>query len=113
MKTINDVYGHDAGDTALKAVAGILRENCGEEDFIMRYGGDEFVIIAVGTAPHLRERILASAEAWNEKSGMPFRLGMSIGLVHAGRKTKRTLDECIREADALMYKIKAERKVGR
>ncbi len=113
MKQINDTWGHEAGDAALQAVARILRENCGEEAFIMRYGGDEFVMIAVGTDTGLKERILASAEKWNESSGMPFRLGMSIGCVHAAKKTKRSLEECIKEADSQMYKIKTERKVGR
>ena len=113
MKQINDTWGHEAGDAALQAVARILRENCGEEAFIMRYGGDEFVMIAVGTDTGLKERILASAEKWNESSGMPFRLGMSIGRVHATKKTKRSLEECIKEADSQMYEIKTERKVGR
>ena len=113
MKLINDTWGHEAGDTALQSVARILRDNCGEEDFIMRYGGDEFVVIAVGTDADLRERILASAEEWNKSSGMPFRLGMSIGLVLATKKTKRSLEECIKEADSQMYEIKTERKVGR
>lgn len=113
MKLINDTWGHEAGDTALCAVAKVLRDNCGDEDFIMRYGGDEFVVIAVGTNTGLKENILAAAEAWNETSGQPFRLGLSVGVVLCTKKDKRTLDECIREADALMYEIKTERKVGR
>ena len=113
MKDINDKWGHDAGDDALRAVARILRENCGEEDFIMRYGGDEFVVIASGTAEDLKKRILAAADEWNASSGRPFALGMSIGRSVAARNPKRSLDECIREADARMYEIKAARKVGR
>ena len=113
MKDINDKFGHDAGDDALRAVARILRENCGEEDFIMRYGGDEFVVIASGTAEDLKKRILAAADEWNASSGRPFALGMSIGRSVAARNPKRSLDECIREADARMYEIKAARKVGR
>ena len=113
MKLINDTWGHGSGDEALRAVAQILRENCGEEDFIMRYGGDEFVVIAVGTHTDLRERILDSAAAWNETSGKPYLLGLSVGCVRITKKEKRTLDECIREADSIMYRIKTERKVGR
>lgn len=113
MKMINDKYGHDAGDAALKAVSRILRDNCSEDDFIMRYGGDEFVVIAGGDRPDLKERILAAADAYNASSGMPFTLDFSIGTVLAWKNQKRPLDECVREADALMYEIKTERKVGR
>ena len=63
MKEINDTYGHEAGDTALCAVAQILQDSCGDEDFIMRYGGDEFVVIAVGSNEDLTDQILASADA--------------------------------------------------
>ena len=113
MKEINDTWGHEAGDNALQTVARILRDNCGEEDFIMRYGGDEFVVIAVGTHTALKDRILAAAEEWNTSSGKPYKLGMSIGRVLVTKKDKRSLEECIKEADAQMYKIKTERKVGR
>ena len=113
MKVINDKYGHDAGDAALKAVAEILRSNCDEDDFIMRYGGDEFVVIAGGDQPDLREHILASADEYNASSGMPFTVGMSIGVVISEKKDRRSLDDCVREADALMYDIKTARKVGR
>ena len=113
MKEINDTWGHEAGDTALCAVADILRSNCGEEDFVMRYGGDEFVVIAIGTDSELRDHILAAAEAWNKTSGQPFTLGLSIGVVLATKKAKRSLEDCIKEADTLMYEIKTERNVGR
>ena len=113
MKLINDAWGHEAGDMALCAVAGILRKNCGDEDFIMRFGGDEFVIIAIGTDTELRDRILAAADQWNASSGQSWKLGLSVGVVTAGKKDRRSLDECIKEADALMYEIKTARKVGR
>jgi diguanylate cyclase (GGDEF)-like protein len=113
MKEINDTYGHEAGDTALCAVAQILQDSCGDEDFIMRYGGDEFVVIAVGTNEALTDQILAAADAWNESSGQPFRLGLSIGHIKVTKKEKRSLEDCIREADTLMYEIKTARRVGR
>ncbi len=113
MKAINDEYGHNAGDNALCAVAKILKENCSEEDFIMRYGGDEFVVIASGTRTDLKGRILAAAEEFNTSSGLPWRLGFSIGSILCEKGQKRSLDDCIREADSMMYEIKNERKVGR
>lgn len=113
MKEINDTFSHDAGDTALRAVSEILRSCCSGEDFIMRYGGDEFVVIAGGGEEDLKNRVLAAVEAWNEKSGQSFRLGLSVGVVHAERGSKRSLEDCIREADKLMYGIKTARKVGR
>ena len=66
-----------------------------------------------GDRPDLKERILAAAEVYNRSSGMPFTVDFSIGTVLAKKNQKRPLDECVREADALMYEIKTERKVGR
>ena len=113
MKLINDKYGHDAGDEALKASAAILTECCDPEDFIMRYGGDEFVVIAEIEEEDLKDRILEEAEEYNESSGMQFALNFSIGTVAATEQDRKTMDDCIKEADAIMYGIKTERKAGR
>jgi len=113
MKVINDTFGHDLGDTALRAMARLLKNSCNEDAFIMRYGGDEFVIIAGGDPADLKNRIQAAAEDYNRTSGMPFRLNLSIGSVRFSTKENRSLAECIREADTLMYQIKNQRKVGR
>ncbi len=113
MKLINDQYGHNLGDEALKASAAILTECCDPEDFIMRYGGDEFVVIAGIDEEDLSERILEEAEEYNEKSGMPFKLGFSIGTVSTEASEGKTMDDCIKEADAIMYEVKTERKAGR
>ncbi len=113
MKTINDRNGHNQGDEALKASAAILTECCNPEDFIMRYGGDEFVVIAGIDEEDLAERILTEAEDFNENSGMPFTLGFSIGTVRATASEGKTMDDCIKSADAMMYEVKAARKAGR
>ena len=113
MKLINDKYGHNLGDEALKASAAILTECCSPEDFIMRYGGDEFVVIAGSGEKDLAERILKEAAEYNTTSGMPFTLGFSIGTVRAEASRGKTMDDCIKEADAAMYEVKAGRKAGR
>ena len=113
MKLINDKNSHNMGDEALKAAAKIISECCGPEAFIMRYGGDEFIAIANLSRGNLAGRILAEADVYNRTSGMPFRLGFSIGLVQADKSGKRTMNECIREADDLMYLEKARRKASR
>src|SRR6202012_3805139 len=48
MKQINDLYGHEEGDCALKDTARILRAACREADVVARFGGDEFVVFALG-----------------------------------------------------------------
>ncbi|MCR5010944.1 MAG: GGDEF domain-containing protein [Lachnospiraceae bacterium] len=48
FKKVNDTYGHDAGDAVLKAVADTMREVCGKEAFLTRWGGEEFLLIFAG-----------------------------------------------------------------
>ena len=113
MKSINDLYGHETGDSALKVSARILQRVCSENAFIMRYGGDEFIIIDTGRAGHLSENITAAAKEYNRTSGMPFTLGFSIGVIHTSESDGRSLDDCIKSADSLMYKIKQKKKTSR
>ena len=113
MKSINDRYGHEAGDLALKASARILQRTCSADAFIMRYGGDEFIIIDTGRVRRLDDRILEAADEYNRTSGMPFALGFSIGVTRTDAEERLPMDDCIRKADSRMYKIKQKRKAGR
>ena len=113
MKAINDRFGHESGDAALKATARILQRICSENAFIMRYGGDEFIIIDSGRNPTLCEEIDAAADEYNRTSGIPFVLSLSIGVVRTTNEERKPLDECIRIADSLMYRNKQKKKAAR
>ena len=113
MKSINDRYGHEAGDIALKASARILQRTCSADAFIMRYGGDEFIIIDTGRIRRLNDMILEAADEYNRSSGMPFSLGFSIGVTRTDAQDRLPMDDCIQKADSRMYKVKQKRKAGR
>ena len=110
MKIINDRFGHDVGDEALKRTAKILREVCGEEAFIMRYGGDEFVVITSGHDPGLAARIEREVAASNGKGETPYTLSVTAGSVFSCAEDRKTLEECVKAADTLMYAIKNQKK---
>ena len=112
MKAINDRFGHEAGDSALRITARILEQTCSPDAFIMRYGGDEFVIVDSAGNLRLAEDITAAAEEYNRSSGMPFGLGFSVGVFRTGSGDHIPLDECIRMADTLMYRTKQKKKTA-
>ena len=59
LKSINDAYGHPAGDQAIRAISAVIRNTCRQTDVPCRYGGDEFAVILPETS---REHALAFAE---------------------------------------------------
>lgn len=110
MKSINDRFGHETGDAALKIASRILRETCSEKAFIMRYGGDEFIVIDTGRNDHLAADLEAAAAAYNRDSGMPFTISFSAGSVFTDAAERRPVDECIQAADSMMYQTKQKKK---
>ncbi|MER1994490.1 MAG: GGDEF domain-containing protein, partial [Eubacteriales bacterium] len=112
MKSINDRFGHETGDAALKISARILQRTCSADAFIMRYGGDEFIIIDTGRIRRLDDQIMEAADDYNRSSGMPFTLSFSIGVVRTDTEKRALMDDCIKAADSLMYKIKQKKKAG-
>ncbi len=110
MKSINDRYGHETGDAALKISARILQNTCSSDAFIMRYGGDEFIIIDTGRIRHLDDQITNAAKEYNRTSGMPFTVSFSIGSVSTDTTERLPMDDCIRRADSRMYRIKQKKK---
>ena len=113
MKTINDKHGHEMGDQALKDTAGLLQAVCSEKAFIMRYGGDEFILIDTGRDESLPERIQAAFREHNKTAGRPYELGLSLGVIRSDAAERRPIDDCIKAADSLMYEIKEKKKSSR
>ena len=64
FKRFNDIHGHEAGDNALKIVAGILQNQFRESDIVCRYGGEEFVVVMPGaTSEAARDKANQLCEA--------------------------------------------------
>ena len=110
MKQINDQYGHEIGDCAIRASAEVLRRVCHPDDFLMRYGGDEFLVIAPLREQGLPEAIERAVRATDNDPQLPCRLGLSVGVIPVNPGDERTLDECVLAADNLMYENKKRKK---
>lgn len=110
FKRINDTYGHDTGDILLKEVASIIRSMVRKEDIVIRYGGDEFVVILIGT---VLEEGYKKAELIRRKiqehigdlgKGKNVHVTVSVGV--AERRPGETFCEVVARGDRGMYKAK-------
>lgn len=111
MKGINDRYGHDQGDLAIRTVSQVVNSSCRRSDFKMRYGGDEFVIITEAGKIDLKSRLAEKFRMINERRDLPFYLGVSIGEYTVEGKSPQSLDELLHHADELMYQEKSRKKL--
>jgi diguanylate cyclase (GGDEF)-like protein len=108
FKGINDRYGHQIGDDCLKRFARVLQASFRPEDHVIRYAGDEFVVIAPSADS---EQILARIENVRERlkfersDGPPIKF--SVG--HANVPVDGDAEAALREADEAMYRQKGER----
>ncbi len=107
MKTINDSYGHPMGDIALEQTALILKNSFQKDDFIARYGGDEFVVIFMvedyESLAHAVFSIESNIESFNQTSEFPFTLSFSIGYDLYETEPHDTIDDFIKYLDHKMY----------
>jgi len=114
MKEINDTFGHKEGDAALIETANILKTNYRESDIIARIGGDEFVVIPVGTAgddiEKIVDRLEKSLEIYNSKRKHDYRLSLSVGVTYYDPENPCSIEELLIQADELMYKHKKNKK---
>ncbi|MBP3873317.1 MAG: GGDEF domain-containing protein [Lachnospiraceae bacterium] len=110
LKGINDRYGHDMGDEAIRESASILSSVCGHDDFVMRFGGDEFLVITSVLRSGFEEELRANLRKENERRNRPFDLSMSVGIIRTDKDSGKSLEEYIQEADTLMYRNKKHRR---
>ncbi len=110
LKNINDTFGHDMGSRALIEAADVFRKVFRESDIMARFGGDEFAILATSAQREdmrgIRGRLQAEIEASNKRAARPFRLSISFGMECYDPERSLSLEDLLKEADALMYESK-------
>jgi len=114
FKWINDTLGHVAGDKVLQKVAQCLKETFRKDDFIARYGGDEFAVVIEGLNEEMaREKILKFRESFSKKRFFAKNIGdvkvsVSAGITMAMEGDSP--DDLIHRADMNMYEVKKKQQ---
>lgn len=115
LKVINDQFGHDAGDQALKAFGSILHRTFRKSDVAARLGGDEFgALVLTATRDELqplRARLDSQVRAQNETRPIGMKLAFSMGVGWFDPDRPQTLEELVELADVEMYRDKRERQL--
>lgn len=109
FKSINDNFSHEEGDNALVAFANIIDETTGADGIVVRFAGDEFIILMPkfksDDLTEYKDRINAELEKYNETSGKPYKLSAAIG----GKifdPNQDNMNDLVTQIDALMYSDK-------
>lgn len=110
FKMVNDTYGHDAGDSVLKALAKVLKQSVRASDIVIRYGGEEFLIILQNScgdaADQVAEKIRAAVEAMKvQVSGTTLQKTISIGIADYPNDSD-TFWQAVKYADVALYQAK-------
>jgi len=110
FKYINDTYGHAMGDNVLKTTANLLKSCIKTNDFIARYGGDEFCVIMDTTDNVVIEKMINKInkclDNYNAISGQPYKVSFSMGYSVYDNKSDMEYKDFQRKIDKLMYENK-------
>ncbi|MFN7065426.1 MAG: GGDEF domain-containing protein [Aquificaceae bacterium] len=110
FKEINDTYGHDIGDRVLKEVANILLKSVRQSDIVVRFGGEEFMVLLVdverGRAEDIAEKIRRVVENHPIETSMgALKKTISIGVSEFPMDSDK-IWQCVKFADVALYKAK-------
>jgi diguanylate cyclase (GGDEF)-like protein len=111
FKTLNDTFGHDAGDEVLKTVTSAIQSILRESDLFARFGGEEFILLIQGLniekLTKLACRICKKIEAidfFYDAKKIPITLSAGVAIRSS---TSHTLERVIKQADMALYRAKA------
>ena len=115
FKNINDTYGHGFGDKVLSGVSEIIKKSLREQDYFIRYGGEEFIAllprVAENQALEIAERIrqaVSKNEFFNEEKNMFVKMTISIGIANLA-DSAISVQEFTERADKALYAAKIKR----
>ena len=114
FKRLNDTLGHDRGDDVLRAIGSGLRRQVRESDYVIRWGGDEFLLLlACGRAEAESKAAELKASFLRERASasLPHDVSLSVGVASVGADAE-TLRDAIRDADSRMYRDKFSERAG-
>ena len=110
LKKVNDEHGHSAGDQLLVTVANILKEASRDTDIVVRYGGDEFLIMMPETQQEAKivvTRILENAKQWNrDHPDSIFQISYAVGCAFWRAEDNCSIEDVLALADERMYENK-------
>lgn len=112
FKMVNDTYGHDAGDAVLKALSNVLKQSVRASDLVIRYGGEEFLIILIDSqgdaALQVAENIRLAVEALKvQVAGITLQKTISIGISDFPTDSE-TFWQAVKFADVALYQAKEQ-----
>ncbi|HAM69598.1 MAG TPA: arabinogalactan endo-1,4-beta-galactosidase [Ruminococcus sp.] len=117
LKYVNDNFGHDEGDFALRQLAAVIRDSCTEQQICARFGGDEFIMIADGMteedAKSFEQRFRLKLAEANKIISKPYELCASIGTFVTAVEPEMKLFSLIAQADQIMYEQKKRKTTSR
>jgi diguanylate cyclase (GGDEF)-like protein len=112
FKRLNDTLGHDRGDDTLRALGTLLRRHVRQSDYVIRWGGDEFLLLLSCSDAEARAKLVELKAAFERErvaAGLPADVGLSVGVAAVSAEAD-SLRDAIRDADAAMYRDKSEER---
>jgi two-component system, cell cycle response regulator len=114
LKQVNDLWGHEAGDQALRIVGRLLQRELRDYDIAARWGGDEFLLLlpgvtrtqAIKVAERLRVMLIATPLPYGDAGPEPLHLSLGVTVAEAAGATG--LRALLRQADQALYRAKEE-----
>jgi diguanylate cyclase (GGDEF)-like protein len=108
FKDLNDRFGHDTGDNVLRTLGALLRRDVRQSDYVIRWGGDEFLLLLTCTVTEAAVKageLKAAFSVERDAARLPPGTGLSIGVAEV-EQSADTLASAIRLADTAMYRDK-------